>query len=40
MEEEFFSRQGAIEEEALALYQEDPARAEAFLTEYSLGLAR
>jgi dipeptidase len=40
MEEEFFSRQGAIEEEALALYQQDPSRAEAFLTEYSLGLAR
>jgi dipeptidase len=40
MEEEFFSSQGAVEEEALALFQQDPARAEAFLTEYSLGLAR
>lgn len=39
MEEEAFARQAAVEEEALALYRQDPARAEAFLTEYSHGLA-
>ena len=39
MEEEAFARQAEIEAEALALYERDPARAEAFLTEYSHGLA-
>jgi len=39
IETEAFARQAAIEEEALALYQRDPARAEAFLTEYVHGLA-
>ena len=39
IEEEAFARQAAIEAQALALYEEDPARAEAFLTEYVHGLA-
>jgi dipeptidase len=39
METEMFARQASFEEEALALYRQDPARAEAFLTDYSLGLA-
>jgi dipeptidase len=39
MEAEMFARQASVEEEAMALYRQDPARAEAFLTDYSLGLA-
>jgi dipeptidase len=39
MEEEAYARQATVEEEALALYRQDPGRAEAFLTEYSHGLA-
>ena len=39
MEEQYFARQEDVEAEALRLYEEDPARAEAFLTEYSHGLA-
>jgi len=39
IEEEAFARQAEIEAEALALYQEDPARAEAFLTRYTHELA-
>ncbi len=39
MEDEAFSRQADVEAEALRLYREDPARAEAFLTEYSHRLA-
>lgn len=39
MEEEYFARQAEVEAEALELYRADPARAEAFLTEYSHGLA-
>jgi len=39
IEEEAFSRQPSLEEEALALYRRDPALAETFLTEYSVGLA-
>ena len=39
IEHEAFARQASFEEEALALYQRDPALAEAFLTEYSVGLA-
>ena len=39
IEAEAFGRQASVEEEALALYRQDPALAEAFLTEYSLGLA-
>jgi dipeptidase len=39
MEREMFARQASVEEEALALYEQDPARAEAYLTEYSHGLA-
>jgi dipeptidase len=39
MEGEMFARQASVEEEALALYEQDPARAEAYLTEYSHGLA-
>ena len=34
-----FARQAEIETEALALFNEDPARAMAFLTEYSNGWA-
>ncbi|MFC1575867.1 dipeptidase [Gemmatimonadota bacterium] len=39
IEEEAFARQAGVEEEALALYGQDPARAVAFLTEYSHTLA-
>ena len=39
MEDEAFARQAEVEAEALALFRTDPARAEAFLTEYSHGLA-
>jgi dipeptidase len=39
MEEEAYARQAAVEEEALALHRRNPALAEAFLTEYSHGLA-
>jgi len=39
MEAELFSRQASVEEEALALYQQDPALAEEFLTEYSHEMA-
>jgi dipeptidase len=39
LEEEFFSRQASFEEEALALHQQDPGALEAFLTDYSVGLA-
>jgi hypothetical protein len=39
MEEAAFARQAEVEAQALALFQSDPARAEAFLTEYSHGLA-
>jgi dipeptidase len=39
IENEAFARQASLEQEALALYQQDPALAEAFLTEYSVGLA-
>jgi dipeptidase len=34
IEREAFARQASLEEEALALYNRDPERAEAFLTEY------
>lgn len=39
MEDELFAQQAEIEAEALALFQEDPARAGAFLTQYSHGWA-
>ena len=39
IEAEAFGRQASVEEEALALFRQDPALAEAFLTEYSVGLA-
>ena len=39
MEDELFARQAEIEAEALALFNQDPARAMAFLTEYSHGWA-
>lgn len=39
IESEAFERQASLEEEALALYHRDPALAEAFLTDYSVGLA-
>ena len=39
LEAELFQRQAQIEEEALALFRRDPALAENFLTEYSVGLA-
>lgn len=39
IESEAFARQASLEEEALALYQRDPASVESFLTEYSHGLA-
>lgn len=39
IEAEAFARQSSLEAEALALYERDPALAEAFLTEYSVGLA-
>jgi len=39
IETEAFARQASLEEEALVLYEQDPALAESFLTEYSVGLA-
>ena len=39
IEEELFAKQAEVEAEALELYNQDPAKAEAFLTEYSVGLA-
>jgi len=39
IETEAFAQQAAVEEEALALFRQDPARAQAFLTDYSVGLA-
>jgi dipeptidase len=39
IEAELFASQASIEEEALALYRRDPALAEVFLTEYSVGWA-
>jgi dipeptidase len=39
LEEEIFARQGPFEEQALALFKRDPAGLEAFLTDYSVGLA-
>jgi len=39
IEREAFARQASVEEEALVLYEQDPALAESFLTEYSVGLA-
>jgi len=39
MEEELFARQTEVEAEALSLFESDPARAQAFLTEYSQGWA-
>ena len=39
IETEAFANQTRVEEEALALYRQDPAGAEQFLTEYSIGLA-
>jgi len=39
IETEAFARQASVEEEALALYRQNPALAESFLTDYSVGLA-
>jgi hypothetical protein len=39
LEEELFAKQASFEEEALALFKRDPAGLEAFLTDYSVGLA-
>jgi dipeptidase len=39
IEEEAFSHQASFEEEALALFQQNPGALEAFLTDYSVGLA-
>ncbi len=39
IEREAFARQASLEEEALRIYRQDPSRLEAFLTEYSHGLA-
>jgi dipeptidase len=39
MEDEAFANQAEVEARALELYRTDPARAEAFLTEYSHRLA-
>jgi dipeptidase len=39
IEEEVFGRQASFEEEALALYRQNPQGLEAFLTEYSVDLA-
>ena len=39
IEEQLFAEQAAVEQKALDLYQQDPVLAEAFLTEYSVGLA-
>ncbi len=38
-ENQLFAQQASMEEEVLALYKEDPAAAEAYLTDYSVGLA-
>jgi len=40
IEEELFAKQAEVEQKALELFNQDPALAEAFLTEYSLGLAK
>jgi hypothetical protein len=39
LEEELFANQADVEAEALALFEDDPAKAEAFLTDYTLRLA-
>jgi dipeptidase len=39
LEEELFVNQADVEAEALALFEDDPAKAEAFLTDYTLRLA-
>jgi dipeptidase len=39
MEEELFARQGEVEAEALDLFNQDPAQAQAYLTDYSQGWA-
>ena len=39
IETEAFARQAEVEARALTLFEDDPAEAEAFLTEYSVGLA-
>jgi len=39
IEEELFAKQAEVEQKALDLFKQDPALAEAFLTEYSLGWA-
>ena len=39
LEEELFAKQAEVEQRALELFKQDPVLAEAFLTEYSLGLA-
>jgi len=40
LEDELFARQAEVEQKALELFKHDPVQAEAFLTEYSLGLAK
>ena len=40
LEEELFATQADVEQRALELFKQDPDLAEAFLTEYSLGLAK
>ncbi len=40
IEEELFAKQAEVEQKALELFNQDPALAEAFLTEYSVGLAK
>jgi dipeptidase len=39
IEAEAFARQAEVDAQALALHEENPALAEAYLTEYSVGLA-
>jgi len=39
IEAEVFAKQAEVEQKALELFKQDPALAETFLTEYSLGLA-
>jgi dipeptidase len=39
IEEELFAKQAEVEAEALELYNQDPALAEEYLTNYSVGLA-
>jgi dipeptidase len=39
IERDAFAKQASLEEEALALYNQDPKRAEEFLTEYCLETA-